>query len=59
MLRDKTANTITAYSGFDVFSTALGSALGSGATVDTLGALGVYDSTTNTISATVVSAVIQ
>jgi hypothetical protein len=59
MLRDKTTNTITAYSGFDVFSAALGTALGQGATVDTLGAVGTYDNTTNTISAAIVSAVIE
>jgi hypothetical protein len=59
MLRDKTANTLTAFSGFDVFATALGSALAQGATVMTIGAIGAYDSTSNTISATVVSAVIE
>lgn len=58
-LRDKTTGTETAYTTFSSFSDALGQALSQGATLRTFSAVGVYSSTTNSVPATKIGAVIQ
>jgi hypothetical protein len=59
MLRDKTTGNVTAFVTFDAFTTALGGVLAQGASLRTLGGVGQYDSTTNSLQATSVSVVVE
>jgi hypothetical protein len=58
-LRDKQTGVVTAFVTFDSFSNALGNALSQGALLDHFGAVGVYASTTNSVQATQIDAVIE
>jgi Domain of unknown function (DUF4382) len=59
VIRDKTTGAVSTYTAFDAFSTALGNALTLGATLKIFGALGAYNSGTNTMQATLVCVVVQ
>jgi hypothetical protein len=59
MIRDKTTGSVTAYSSFAVFATALGNAITQGATLDVFGALGAYNAGSNTTQATLICAVVH
>jgi hypothetical protein len=59
MISDKTLNKMTFYILFTSFSQALAQKLGVGATLDQISAVGVYDSSTNEITASLACAVVH
>jgi hypothetical protein len=58
MIRDKTADSVTAFSSFGSFASTLGLILAHGATLKVFCALGPYDSGTSTMQTTLVSVVV-
>jgi hypothetical protein len=58
-IHDKATGSYTLYLHFDDFSAALGTALGGGATLRQIGALGIYDPATNAIRAGISNVVIE
>jgi hypothetical protein len=59
MIRDKITGSVTAFTSFSAFASALGNALTQGATLEVFGALGTYNAGTNVTQAALVCVVLH